>query len=102
MSVVFVLCCVTSDLCDELITRPESPVGFACPIVRDLAALTLRRLMSRMGAPHIYIYIYGIRRLRVKYRMHSDFTGTSGKSIDNSYCRYVMDRSGRGVVQLLS
>jgi len=52
---VFVLCCVTSDLCDELITRPESPVGFACPIVRDLAALTLRRLMSRMGAPHIYM-----------------------------------------------
>lgn len=37
-----------------------------------------------------------------KYSMHSAFSGTSGKSIDNPYCRYKMDRSGRGIVQLLS
>ena len=37
-----------------------------------------------------------------KCSTHSDFSGAYGKSIDNSYSRYEMDRSGRGVVQLLS
>jgi len=37
-------------LCDELITRPEESYRLCCVVVCDLET-------SRIGAPHIYIYI---------------------------------------------
>jgi hypothetical protein len=38
---VFVVCCVGSDLCDELITRPEESYRVrVCPIVCDLQTPT--------------------------------------------------------------
>jgi hypothetical protein len=46
-------------LCDELITRPEESYRLCC-VVCDLET-------SRIGAPYIYIYIYDISNLRVKY-----------------------------------
>jgi len=46
-------------LCDELITRPEESYRLRCVVVCDLETL-------RIGAP----YIYNIRLLRVKYRLH--------------------------------
>ena len=45
-------------LCDELITRPEEYYRLCCVVVCDLET-------SRMGAPYIYIYIYGISCLKV-------------------------------------
>ena len=44
-------------LCDELITRPQESYRLCC-VVWDLET-------SRIGAPHIYIYIYDISSLRV-------------------------------------
>jgi len=46
-------------LCDELITRPEESYRLCCIVVCDLET-------SRIGAPHIYIYIHDISNLRVK------------------------------------
>ena len=48
-------------LCDELITRPEESYRLWCVVVCDLET-------SRMGAPYIYIYIYGISSLGVNIR----------------------------------
>ena len=45
-------------LCEELITRPEKSYRLWCVVVCDLET-------SRIGAPHIYIYIYDISSLRV-------------------------------------
>jgi len=47
-------------LCDELISRPEESYRLCCVVVCGLET-------ARMGAPYIYIYIYDISRLRVKY-----------------------------------
>src|SRR5215475_10482149 len=47
-------------LCDELITRPEESYRLWCVVVCDLET-------SRICAPYIYIYIYDISSLRVKY-----------------------------------
>jgi hypothetical protein len=45
-----------SDLCDELITRPEESYRLCCFVVCNLET-------SRIGAP--YIYIYDISNLTV-------------------------------------
>jgi len=50
-------------LCDELITRPEESYRLCCVVECDLDT-------SRIGAPCIYIYIYDISSLRVKYVIH--------------------------------
>jgi len=50
-------------LCDELITRPEESYRLCCVVLCDLET-------SRVGAPYIYIYIYDISRLRVKWNTY--------------------------------
>ena len=48
-------------LCDDLITCPEESYRLCCVVVCSLET-------SRIGGPYIYIYIYDISNLRVKYR----------------------------------
>jgi hypothetical protein len=45
-----------------MVQEAKSPVKKSHPYIYDVKFLAL------LGAPHIYIYIYGISRLRVKYK----------------------------------